>query len=159
MKIKLIKLIIFIWIVTGIVIDGIGQSQPSDKSDQGLIGLRCSACDTPIGFIELEPNSSKFTYLVHSHSITKKENVYICAKCGKTIFDSPPKMSTNQYMKFKTPVNEQVLKYEILNLAVNEFNQPSYKINNTNFTDLEQYPSGIVIKLSTIKSLLTSLKN
>lgn len=159
MRTKFIRLILFIWIVTGNVLDGISQSQPTDKSGQGLIGLRCSACDTPIGFIEMEPNSSEFTYLVHSHSITKKENVYICAKCGKTIFESSPIMSTNQYMKFKIPINEEVLKYEILNLSVNDLSQTTYKINSTNFTDLAQYPSGIVVKLSTIKSLLPSLKN
>jgi len=68
-------------------------------------------------------------------------------------------MSPNQYMKFKIPVNEEALKYEILNLSVNQLNQTTYEINNTNFTDLNQYPSGIVIKLSTIKSLLSGLKN
>lgn len=141
--------------MTGTVLDGISQSQ----SDRGLIGLQCSACDTHIGFLEMDPKSSQFTYLVHTHSITKKENTYICTKCGETIFDRSPYMSTNQYMKFKIPVNEEALKYEILNLSVNQLNQTTYEINNTNFTDLNQYPSGIVIKLSTIKSLLSGLKN
>ena len=159
MKMKVIKLIIFILIVTGVIFDGISQSLPKDDSDLGLIGLCCSACDSPIGFLEMDPITSQFTYLVHSHSITKKENVYICSKCGKTIFDSPPSMSTNQYMKFKMPINEEALKYEILNLSVNQLKQTTYKINNDNFTDLEQYPPGIVIKLSTIKSLLSDLKN
>jgi len=108
--------------MTGTVLDGISQSHPVDKSDRGLIGLQCSACDTHIGFLEMDPKSSQFTYLVHTHSITKKENTYICTKCGETIFDRSPYMSTNQYMKFKIPVNEEALKYEILNLSVNQLN-------------------------------------
>ena len=159
LKIKFIKLIIFLWVVMGTVFDGISQTHPIDESDLGLIGLQCSACNAHIGFLEMDPNSSEFTYLVHSHSITKKENTYICSKCGKAIFNSSPYMSSNQYMKFKIPVNQEALKYEILNLSVNQLNQTTYKINNTNFTDLEQYPSGIVIKLSTIESLLSGLKN
>ncbi len=159
MKIKFAKLIIFIWVVTGTVIDGIGQSLPSDESDLGLIGLTCSACNAPVGFMEMDSISSEITYLVHSHSILKKESNYICLKCGKTLFASPPYFSTDQYMKFKVPVNQEALKYEILNLSVSELNQRTYTINNTSFSDLEGYPSGVVIKLSTIRSLLSGLKN
>ena len=159
MRMKFIKLIIIILVVTGTVLDGIGQSHPVDKSDLGLIELQCSACNTHLGFLEMD-STSQYTYLVHSHSIIKKEIIYICAKCGKTIFDHSPYLSTDQFMKFKVPVNEEALKYEILNLSVNSSNQMTYKINYTYFTDLEQYPSGIVIKLSTIKSLLSgNLKN
>ena len=76
------------------------------------------------------------------------------------MFDHSPYLSTDLYLKFKVPVNQEALKYEILNLSVNQQDQLSYKINDTNFTDLERYPSGIVVKLSTIKSLLsTNFKN
>jgi DNA-directed RNA polymerase subunit RPC12/RpoP len=138
------------------VIDGIGQSQP----DLGLVGLRCSGCNSHIGFLEIDTISSQFTYLAHSSSVTKKENEYICAKCGKTLFDNSPHLSTDLYLKFKVPVNQEALKYEILNLSVNQQDQLSYKINDTFFTNLQRYPSGIVVKLSTIKSLLSgNLKN
>ena len=160
MKINFIKQAIFILLLHVTVIDGIGQSHPIDETDLGLVGWSCSGCNSHIGFLEIDTISSQFTYLAHSSSVTKKENAYICAKCGKTMFDHSPYLSTDLYLKFKVPVNQEALKYEILNLSVNQQDKRSYKINDTNFTDLERYPSGIVVKLSTIKSLLsTNFKN
>jgi len=155
MKKNFIELAIIIGIIHGTVLDGIGQSHPIDETDLALVGLQCSVCNINIGFLEIDSTSSQFTYLLHPHSITKKENRYICSTCGNTIFDHSPYLSTDQYLKFKLPINQEAFKYETVNLSFNELNQMTYKINNTDFNNLQLYPPGIVIKLSTIKSLLS----
>jgi len=154
MKTNFIRLAIIIGVIQGTVLDGIGQSHYINDTDLAIVRLQCSVCNTHIGFLEIDRVSSQFTYLVHSYSITKKENRYICSRCGNTIFDHSPYLSTDQHLKFKVPINQGALKYEILNLSVSELNQMTYKINHIDFTNLQLYPPGIVIKLSTIKSLL-----
>ena len=159
MKLKITKLIIFLWFVAGTFMDGIGQSHPIEESDQGLIGIQCAACDAHIGFLEMDPKSSDLTYLIQNNSLTKKENLFICSKCGEPIFDNSPVLSTDHYMKFNVPIDQEALKYEIINLSITELNQRTYTINNTTFSDLERYPSGVVIKLSTIRTMLSGLNN
>jgi len=64
-------------VLHGIINDGNSQSHTIDETDLGLAVLQCSECNSHIGFLEIDTISSQFTYLVHSHSITKQENLFI----------------------------------------------------------------------------------